>query len=119
MLVRNICDWLQGEVLTGREKVGMEVKWACASDLMSHVLANAGENVLLITGLNNLQVVRTAEMSDIEAIIFVQNKRPVPEVLDLAEEKHLLTILTPYSMFTTCGILFKNGLRCCIDDGRK
>ena len=87
-----------------------EVHTACGSDLMSDVLAFVKDQAVLLTGLMNQQVVRTAEMMDILCIIFVRGKEPAPEVVELAREKDLAVMTTTHRMFTACGLLFQSGL---------
>ena len=81
-----------------------------ASDLMSDVLTFRGPGSLLVTGLTNPQVIRTAEMSDFAAICFVRGKRPQPETIKLAEEKEIPLFVTRLSMYESCGRLWATGL---------
>ena len=74
MKVREIIDILDAEILTGEENLDMEIKSACGADLMSDVMAYVKENVVLLTGLVNPQVIRTAEMMDISVVVFVRGK---------------------------------------------
>ncbi len=83
---------------------------AFSSDLMSDVLTLDTEHILLITGLANLQIVRTAEMADIEVVLLARNKRATPEMIELANETGLVLLETPYSIYRSGGVLFKNGL---------
>lgn len=83
---------------------------ACGSDLMSDVLAFVKEKVILLTGLVNPQVIRTAEMMDIKAVIIVRGKQPSEEMLKLAKEKCIALYSTDFPMFQACGILYENGL---------
>jgi predicted transcriptional regulator len=78
---------------------------------MSDVLALVNKDTLLLTGLTNIQAVRTAEMMDIKCIIFVRGKHPDTQVIELAAEKDICLMATPYIMFTSCGILYSNGLK--------
>lgn len=110
--IKNLLDCT---LLHNKGNLTMEVKAICASELMSNVLTCTGPNTLLITGLNNMQVIRTAEMSDIPAVIFVQQKMPSTDVIKLAQEKGIVIMVTEYSLFTTCGILYEAGMRCGID----
>lgn len=91
----------------------LEITCASAADLMSDVLALVEPGSVLLTGLCNPQVVRTAEMSDILAIIFVRNKQPPEETITLAKEKGIPLIATPYSMFEASGRLYGAGLKSC------
>lgn len=88
-----------------------EILTCQASDLMSDVLAGSGTGSLLLTGLTNAQVVRVAEVSDFAAICLVRGKTAQPDVVELAEERQIPLIVTPFSMFETCGLLYEAGLR--------
>ena len=88
-----------------------EVKTACGSDMMSDVLAFVKDQSVLLTGLMNPQVVRTAEMMDMHCIIFERGKPLNQQDLDLAQMKDMTELSTPYRMFTACGLLFEGGLR--------
>ena len=87
-----------------------EIKGGCGADLMSDVLASIQPNAVLLTGLCTPQVVRTAMMADVSAIVFVRGKTPQPETISLAAEEAIPLIMTPYGMFELCGRLFKAGL---------
>ncbi len=104
---------LDAEVISGGNGLDTEVGMACGADLMSDVLAFVKQGALLITGLTNPQVIRTAEMVDIKAICFVRGKRPGEETVRLAENKGIPLLLTQLPMFETCGRLYKNGLPGC------
>ncbi len=109
----NLCevkDILDAEVLAGEEFLDMEVISACGSDLMSDVLAFVKDRALLLTGLVNPQVVRTAEMMDIRAIIFVRGKMPAEEMITLAREKDMILLTTKHPLYIACGRLYGNGL---------
>lgn len=102
---------LDAKVVSGEALLESEVEYAFASDLMSDVLTVEMDNVMLITGLANLQAIRTAEMSDIGKIIFVRKKRATDEMIRLAAENDIILIECDYSLFKTSGILFQNGLK--------
>jgi predicted transcriptional regulator len=91
------------------------VRDAFAADLLSDVLAFAKEGTLLITGIINPQVVRTAEMLELVGILFVRGKMPGEDAIKLAQIKKLPLLSTRYIMFETCGRLFKDGLAGCIE----
>ena len=96
-------------IIAGNDQ--LEIMTACGADLMSDVLAFTQEKSLLLTGLTNPQVVRTAEMIDIKVIIFVRGKRPLAATVELAREKGIYLYLSACSMFECCGILYQNGLQ--------
>ena len=112
MTIREIKELLDAEVLLGNDALrDNDADFVFSSDMMSDVLAYAEEHSVLITGLCNAQVVRTAEMMDIVCIIFVRNKTPDDLMLSMAEDRNIVILSTKHQMFTTCGILYENGLR--------
>lgn len=111
MHLKQIMDLTKAEILAYEQGLDMEIKTAFGSDLMSDVLAYVEEDTLLITGLTNQQVIRTAEMLDLRAILFVRGKKPCQDVIDLAEEKKILLMMAKESLFTISGILYGQGLR--------
>ena len=111
MLLREIRELTDAEVLTGQDMIATyTVKSVYASDLMSDVLAQVKGHPLLITGLCNPQVMRTAEMMDISCVLFVRGKCPDEHVLELAREQDLCVMRTDRIMFEACGILYEAGL---------
>ena len=112
MTIQDIKDILHAEILWADEDMlSHEVHTACGSDMMSDVLAFVKDQSVLLTGLMNPQVVRTAEMMDMHCIIFVRGKTIDPAVVELARQKDITVLATPYRMFTACGLLYSNGLR--------
>ena len=111
MRIRDVRDILEAEVLCGEEFLDHEVTSACGADLMSDVLAFVKDQGILLTGLLNLQVVRTAEMMDMKVIVFVRGKVPGDAILDLARELDIVVLKTELEMFTSCGKLYQAGLR--------
>ncbi|HEX9029783.1 MAG TPA: hypothetical protein VF823_11465 [Anaerolineales bacterium] len=88
----------------------LEIKGCCGADLMSDVLASTQPDGILLTGLCNPQVVRTAQMADLRAVIFVRGKKPQHETIDLAKAENIPLISSPFGMFELCGRLYKAGL---------
>ncbi|MDI3499409.1 MAG: hypothetical protein PWP50_453 [Synergistaceae bacterium] len=114
MNLRNVRDILNAEVLWGEELLDeMEVEYAFASDLMSDVLAFATPGSFLLTGLTNVQIVRTASMMDMPGVVFVRGKRPGSEALSLAKNMKIPLLLSCKSMFESCGLLFVAGILPC------
>lgn len=101
---------LSAQVLCGEDKMGNEVFAACGCDLMSDVFAFVKDQALLLTGLINPQVVRTAEMMDMKAIVFVRGKLPATEILKLAEESGIVIMSTELPLYLACGKLYGSGL---------
>jgi len=121
MTLEEMKDILGAEVVVGTDCMDIEIRDAFAADLLSDVLAFAKEGTILITGITNPQVVRTAEMLELVGIVFVRGKKPDAETMKLAQIKKVPILSTRYIMFETCGRLFKNGLSGCVervDDGR-
>lgn len=111
MKLSKIKELLNCDCITGEELLNQyEVKYAFGCDLMSDVLAFSNANTLLLTGLTNTQVIRTAEMLDISAIIFVRGKRPDEATIELAKANNKILLSTPNILYTSCGILYANGL---------
>ena len=111
MKISEIAKLLKADVLCGEEHLEREVKSACGCDMMSDVLAFVKEQAVLITGLCNPQVVRTAQMMDMGCIVFVRGKMPPPEVVALAEKADLVVLASKERMYVACGKLYENGLR--------
>ncbi|MDD6160761.1 MAG: DRTGG domain-containing protein [Oscillospiraceae bacterium] len=111
MLLTEVREILDAEVLCGVDRLNMEVLSACGSDFMSDVLAFVKNQALLLTGLVNPQVVRTAEMMDMKCIVFVRGKRPTDEMLTLADEYGMVVLATKKPMYLSCGELYLHGLR--------
>lgn len=111
MKIKHLNDVIDGQWIAGINQGNEEVEYAFASDLMSDVLTLEVDHLLLITGLVNPQVVRTAEMSDIKCIVIVRNKKVTPEVVELAEESHVALIRSEKTMFRVSGELYSAGMK--------
>lgn len=110
MLLSGIVKILNGDIHSCVEKQELDISSACGADLMSDVMAFSKENSMLLTGLINPQVIRTAEMMDIQAVVFVRGKKPNSAMCELAEEKDIVLLSTDLPMFTACGLLYKAGI---------
>lgn len=111
MTVEDARKVLGARVLVGEEHLDREVRSACGSDMMSDVLAFSKDHSILLTGLCNPQVIRTAEMLDIVCLIFVRGKKPDEKMLAMAEQIGLVVLETGHRMFSACGMLYEAGLR--------
>lgn len=119
MLLSEIRTILNARVLSGEDDAVLsdrDIHTACGCDLMSDVLAFVKDQSMLLTGLINSQVIRTAEMMDIMAICFVRGKNPPEDVVDLAKEKGITILSTDYPLYRACGMLYSGGLRGQSDD---
>ena len=110
MYLKEVRDILGAEVLCGEDKLDTVVLSACGSDFMSDVLAYVKNQPLLLTGLVNPQVIRTAEMMDMQCIVFVRGKTPDPTMLEMAADRGILIMSTEKPMYLACGLLYSNGL---------
>lgn len=110
MTVLDIKNCLDAKVLCCNELLSKEVHTACGSDMMSDVLAFVKDQSVLITGLCNPQVIRTAEIMDMVCICFVRGKLPNDSTIELAKQKGVVLLSTGERMFTACGILYEKGL---------
>ena len=110
MKISTMRDLLDAKILCCEEKLDSQVYSAFGCDLMSDVLAFVDNQAVLLSGLVNPQVIRTAVMMDMSCIIFVRSKEPTAEMLELAKESGIVILCTEKTMYTSCGILFSNGL---------
>lgn len=110
MTVQEIIEVLNARLIYGEELLFNEVHTACGSDMMSDVLAFVKDQSVLLTGLCNPQVIRTAEMMDIVCIVFVRGKVPDDMMVEMASARKIALVSTGHRMFTACGMLYEKGL---------
>ncbi|MGN0173891.1 MAG: DRTGG domain-containing protein [Acutalibacteraceae bacterium] len=110
MKIRDIKELLDAKILCYEEGLDKEVNSACGSDMMSDVLAYVKDQAVLLTGLINPQVIRTAEMMDMVCIVFVRSKTPTEEMLKLARDHDMVVLTTKLRMYEACGKLYHAGL---------
>lgn len=110
MTIQEIKDILGAKVIYGEKYLPKEVHNACGSDMMSDVLAFVKDQSVLLTGLCNPHVLRTAEMMDIICIVFVRGKTPSKEMVEMAKEREIAILSSEHRMFTACGMLYEKGL---------
>ncbi|MBQ9065648.1 MAG: hypothetical protein IJ123_09405 [Blautia sp.] len=111
MKISTVKDILNAKVLCGEEELGRHVYSACGCDMMSDVLAYVKDQAVLLTGLVNPQVVRTAEMMDMVCIVFVRSKQPTEAILTLARNAGIVVMATDMRLYEACGRLYINGLQ--------
>ena len=116
MKISSIKELLNANVVCGEENLDREVFSACGSDMMSDVLAYVKDQAVLLTGLVNSQVIRTAEMMDMMCVVFVRSKQPTEEMIELAEESNMVVLTTDMRLYEACGKLYVNGL---VGNGRQ
>ena len=113
MRLQDIIDVTEARVISPDPDLSQEIRSGFAADLMSDVLRYDVAQGLLITGLTNPQIIRTAEMADVAAILLVRGKTPFPETIDLANQVGIPILGTELIMFETCGRLHAAGLQAC------
>ena len=110
MKIERIKELLEAEVLCGEDYLDGEVNSACGCDMMSDVLAYVKDQAVLLTGLCNPQVVRTAMMMDMKCIVFVRGKEPTKEIVQLADDAGIVVMTSAQRMYVACGLLYSEGL---------
>jgi len=110
MILQDLIGIIDGTLVSNTTGLDRPIKGGFGADLMSDVLASIQPEAVLLTGLCNPQVVRTAQMADVAAIILVRGKQPPVETLRLANTENIPLISTPYGMFEACGRLYQAGL---------
>jgi predicted transcriptional regulator len=111
MKLAEIKDILHCTTLTDEDHLSVEIESVVASDGMSEILAFARPGALMLTGLTNVQSVRTADIANMRAIIYVRGKRPDDKALNLARKQGIPVLATQVGMFDACGILRERGLK--------
>ena len=111
MKLTDIRDILRCDVLTGEDELSMDVETVVASDGMSEILAFARPGALMITGLTNVQSVRTADIANVRAMVYIRGKRPDEKAINLARKNNIPVLATDLGMFDVCGMLRDRGLR--------
>ncbi|SHE47989.1 hypothetical protein SAMN05444274_101469 [Mariniphaga anaerophila] len=111
MKISEIIKYADARIVSGSLATDKDLEKAFSSDLMSDVLTLDEESILLITGLANLQLVRTAEMADIQAVLLARGKPASAEMIELAKENGLVLLETPFSIYKASGILYAKGLK--------
>jgi len=109
--LHDVRDLLQCEVLTEGDDLTVDVQYVVASDGMSEILAFAKSKELMITGLTNIQAVRTADIAGVSAVVFCRGKRPDTRVVEFAKKKKIPVFATRMVMFDICAVLYNKGLK--------
>jgi predicted transcriptional regulator len=111
MKLAEIKEILQCQVLTGEDDLSIDVSQVVASDGMSEILAFAKSKELMITGLTNIQSIRTADIAGVCAVIYCRGKLPDKKVIEFAAQRRIPVLVTTMVMFDICGILYNRGLK--------
>ncbi len=110
MTLKKIAEILEATIISATDSLDIDIRGAYSTDLMSHVLYYHAPNSVLITSLVNPQVIQTATIAGIKIIVFTENKKPTEETIELANQKKIPVLITPFSMYTASGKLFQAGL---------
>ena len=111
MRISDLIELTQARLVAGGEDKLLIIERAFSSDLMSDVLTLDDHQIVLITGLANVQLIRTVEIADVPVVLLCRNKKATPEMIELANEIGIVLLETPFSIFRTSGILYQNGLK--------
>jgi predicted transcriptional regulator len=111
MTISDIQTLLNAEIVCGEDKISKIVDRAFASDLMSDVLTLKSNQIMLITGLCNIQTIRTMEMADLNTVVFVRGKKATEDMINIARENDMIVLQTDFSMFRTSGVLWEAGIK--------
>jgi predicted transcriptional regulator len=113
MTIDDVIQYLDAEVLTDSLDRELEIPCGFAADLISDILHCTVEPALLLTGITNMQIIRLADMIDLVCLIYVRGKKPPQDIIERANKRNLPILSTKYTMFKSCGILYREGLRSC------
>ncbi|MCI1210123.1 MAG: hypothetical protein LKF96_11845 [Treponema sp.] len=111
MTIAEIAEKLDARIVCHEELRSKDIKTGCGSDMMSDVMAFYHDRGILVTGLVNIQVVRTASLLDLDALCFVRGKKPNQDMIDLADESGIVVLETNLPMLPACGILYAGGIK--------
>jgi predicted transcriptional regulator len=111
MTLHEIKDLLHCEVLSGGDSLELDVTQVVASDGMSEILAFARSKELMITGLTNIQSIRTADIAGVSAVIYCRGKLPEKKAIEFARQRRIPVLATKMGMFDICGVLYNRGLK--------
>ena len=111
MKLADLAEILDAEPLCSYDSLNKDVSFVYAGDLMSDILMYSSHDAVLLTGLVNVQVIRTAEMLDVSGIVFIRGKKPTEEMIQLAEQKQLPLFTTSKTLYLSCGLLYEAGLK--------
>jgi predicted transcriptional regulator len=111
MKISEVRDILKAKMITGDDQMERTVIGAGGADIMDAFLAAATKDAVILTGHTGDDVIRTAQVADVAAVVFVRGKKPQKSAIELARSLNLPTMVTRYSLFVASGKLYMNGLR--------
>jgi predicted transcriptional regulator len=111
MRIKEITDILKAEVLVGDDQLDHVVTGGGAAELMEDILSAAAKGCVLLTGVVTANVMQTAKVMHVGAVVIVRGKKPPEKVIALAQAYNIPLLLTEFSLFVACGRLYMNGMR--------
>lgn len=111
MNISELIDLTEARIIVGDPKDSIQIERAFSSDFMSDVLSLDEHQIVLITGLANLQLIRTVEMADVPLVLLCRDKKSTPEMIELAKEIGIILLETPFSIFKCSGVLYQHGIK--------
>ena len=111
MKIKDIVDILNAELIVGEDKLNVEIDTAGASDMISDILLMAKTGMMILTGLNSPQIIRSASMLDVKAVVVVRDKKPLPKMIEMADQYGVILMQTKFGMYKSCGLLYSNGVK--------
>ncbi len=111
MKIKDILKILNGELVVGEDKLDLDIQVAGASDMISDILLMAKAGMMILTGLNSPQIIRSASMLDVKAVVVVRGKFPLPKMIEMASQYGVVLMTTKFGMYKSCGVLYSNGVK--------
>ncbi|MBT8338873.1 MAG: hypothetical protein HKP58_09335 [Desulfatitalea sp.] len=111
MKIKELQQILNATVLAGKEQLDRIITAGAAADLMDDVLAAAAKDCALLTGVTSMDVIQTARITQVGAVVIVRKKKPQQEVIELSRAYDIPLLITDFSLFVACGRLYMNGIR--------
>ena len=111
MNISELAKLTEAKIVVGNSNDPIQIERAFSSDFMSDVLTLENHLIVLITGLANLQLIRTVEMADIPVVLLCRNKKATREMIELADEIGIILLESPFSIFRASGVLYQHGMK--------
>ena len=111
MKIKDIVNILNAKLIAGEGKLDVEIETAGASDMISDILLMAKPGMMILTGLNSPQIIRSASMLDVKAVVVVRGKEPLPKMVEMANQYGVILMKTKFGMYKSCGLLYNSGIK--------
>ncbi len=110
MKVKNLLESKHFQLISDSSGIENEVSGIFSSDLLSHVMGFANEKNILITVLNNINVLGVASLLDLSCVIFSHNTIVKEAIISKTNELNIPLIRTKLSTSETVIALYKTGV---------